>query len=312
MKTIYKNYCDLIGNTPIVELSKFSRGLKAKIFAKIESMNPAFSVKDRIVSAMIRDAISRNLLKKGMIILEPTSGNTGIALAMVGNIMGFKVKLAMPESMSLERRSLMKLLGATFILTPSESGMKGAIDRVNEIMKAEPEKYYMPDQFNNLVNPGIHEATTGPEIYRDMDGEVGALIAGVGTGGTLCGAAKFLKKVARKPLCAVAVEPFNCPAITKYLREEKFEPAPHNIQGIGPGFIPKTLDLSLIDRVEMVEDVEAMSFTKDLYKKEGIIAGISSGANLAVACRLAREDNLKNKHIVIIIADTGERYLSYF
>jgi cysteine synthase A len=314
MKNFYSRYYSTVGNTPIVELSYFNKGLQNKLFAKIESRNPGFSVKDRIAYSMIIDAIKRGVLKEGMTIIEPTSGNTGIALTLVGRTIGvqnsFKVALAMPESMSIERRSLMKMLGAELILTPAEKGMKGAIDKVDELVRENPGKFFVPNQFDNPANPKIHEATTGPEIYRDLNGEIDIFVAGVGTGGTISGVSRFLKKVLNNELISVAVEPAKSPAITKYLNKEPFTPAPHKIQGIGAGFIPKNLDLSMIDRVETVEDDEAIEFSKEMFKKEGIISGISSGANFAAAYRLAKSNEFKNKNIVFVICDTGERYLS--
>ena len=310
MKNFYNRYYKTIGNTPIVELSYFNKGLQNKLFAKIESRNPGFSVKDRIAYSMIIDAIKRGTLKENMTIIEPTSGNTGIALAMVGASLGFKVALSMPESMSIERRAMMKMLGAELILTPAEKGMKGAIDKANELFREDPDKYFIPAQFENPANPRIHEATTGPEIYRDLNGEIDIFVAGVGTGGTISGVSRFLKKVIPNKVISVAVEPAKSPAITKHLNKEQFTPAPHKIQGIGAGFIPKNLDISIIDRVETVEDNEAIEFSKEMFIKEGIISGISSGANFAAAFRLAKSNEFKYKNIVFVVCDTGERYLS--
>lgn len=310
MRNFYEKYYNTVGGTPLVELSHFNKSLKGKLFAKMESRNPGFSVKDRIAYSMLTDAVKSNVLKEGMTIIEPTSGNTGIALAMMGASMGFKVALAMPDSMSVERRSMMKMLGAELVLTPAEKGMKGAIDKVDELAKENPDKFFIPGQFDNPANPRIHEATTGPEIFRDINGEVDVFVAGVGTGGTVTGVSRFLKNVTSGVFTSVAVEPADSPAITKHLNKEKFTPAPHKIQGIGAGFIPKNLDLSVIDRVEMIGNEEAIEFSKEMFKKEGIISGISSGANFAAAYKLAQSEEFKNKNIVFIVCDTGERYLS--
>jgi len=310
MRNFFKNYYNSIGATPIVELSHFNKDLKGRLFAKMESRNPAFSIKDRIAYSMLKDAVERGVLKEGMTIIEPTSGNTGIALAMVGASMGFQVSLAMPESMSIERRSMMQMLGAEVVLTPAEKGMKGAIDKVNEMAKEHPDRFFIPGQFDNPANPKIHEATTGPEIYHDLNGGVDVFVAGVGTGGTITGVSRFLKSVLSRPLISVAVEPSKSPVITRHINNESFTPAPHKIQGIGAGFIPKNLDLSVIDRVEMIENEEAIDFSKEMFKREGIISGISSGANFAAAYRLAQLDEFRDKNIVFIVCDTGERYLS--
>lgn len=306
----FEKYYQTFGNTPIIPLNNIGKGLNGKIFGKLESRNPAFSVKDRIAYAMITDAIKDGRLKPGMEIIEPTSGNTGIALSMVGASLGYKVTLTMPESMSIERRALMKMFGANTVLTPAEKGMKGAIDTANEMIYSEPSRYFLPSQFDNPSNPTIHEATTGPEIFRDMRGEIDFFIAGVGTGGTISGASRFLKKATFGKLKSVAVEPSKSPAITKFLNKEPYTPSPHKIQGIGAGFIPKNLDLSIIDEVITIDDEEAIEHAKILSKMEGILAGISSGANLAAAMKVAKRPENKDKKIVFIICDTGERYLS--
>lgn len=310
MKNFYDKYYNTIGNTPLVRLSRINKTLKGHLFAKLESRNPAFSVKDRIAYAMITDAIKNGRLKEGMEIIEPTSGNTGIALSMVAASLGFRIKIAMPESMSLERRSLMKQFGAELILTPAEKGMKGAIDKVNELIAENPNRYFLPGQFDNPANPKIHEATTGPEIYRDLNGEIDYFVAGVGTGGTITGTSKFLKKVSFGKIISIAVEPSKSPAITKYLNNEPYTPSPHKIQGIGAGFIPRNLDLSLIDEVIQIDDDEAIDTAKRLFVEEGIMAGISSGANLAAAIKIASREEAEGKNIVFIVCDTGERYLS--
>ncbi|MEF3255817.1 MAG: cysteine synthase A [Deferribacterales bacterium] len=310
MKNFYEKNFRSVGNTPIVYLSNLSKGLNGKLFAKLESRNPAFSVKDRIAYSMIIEAIQNGRLKENMEILEPTSGNTGIALSMVGASLGFKVKLVMPESMSIERRSLMKIFGAEFILTPAEKGMKGAIDKVKELIDEEPDRYFQPSQFDNPANPKIHEATTGPEIFRDMNGDVDFFVAGVGTGGTITGTSRFLKKVTFGNVKAIAIEPEKSPAITRFLNNEPYTPSPHKIQGIGAGFIPKNLDITILDEVIRIEDEEALEYAKLLSAKEGILAGISSGANLAAAIKIAKRPENKEKNIVFIVCDTGERYLS--
>lgn len=310
MKNFYDKYYNTIGNTPLVRLSRINKTLKGNLFAKLESRNPAFSVKDRIAYAMITDAIKNGRLREGMEIIEPTSGNTGIALSMVAASLGFRIKIAMPESMSLERRSLMKQFGAELILTPAEKGMKGAIDKVNELIAENPNRYFLPGQFDNPANPKIHEATTGPEIYRDLNGEIDYFVAGVGTGGTITGTSKFLKRVSFGKIISVAVEPSKSPAITKYLNNEPYTPSPHKIQGIGAGFIPGNLDLSLIDEVIQIDDDEAIDTAKRLFVEEGIMGGISSGANLAAAIKIASREEAEGKNIVFIVCDTGERYLS--
>lgn len=299
-----------VGNTPIVRLEKISNQSGVNIFAKLESRNPGFSVKDRIAYGMLNDAIATGKLKDGMRIIEPTSGNTGIALAMMGASLGFKVTLVMPESMSIERRAMMKYYGADFILTPAEKGMKGAIDKAAEVLNENPKEYFMPQQFDNPANPKIHEATTGPEIFRDLQGEVDFFVAGVGTGGTITGTSRYLKKVSFKSVTSVAVEPAKSPAITKYLNKEDFTPSPHKIQGIGAGFIPKNLDLNVIDHVYTIEDEAAIEAAKELAFTEGIAAGISSGANFEAAKMVAKNLAKQGDNIVFIVCDTGERYLS--
>ncbi|MBC7196106.1 MAG: cysteine synthase A [Deferribacterales bacterium] len=310
MRNLYNKMYQTVGNTPLVRLEKVSKELGVNLFAKLESRNPGFSVKDRIAYGMLNDAISTGKLKDGMRIIEPTSGNTGIALAMMGASLGFKVTLVMPESMSIERRAMMKYYGADFILTPAEKGMKGAIDKATEVLKETPEKYFMPQQFENPANPKIHEATTGPEIFRDLQGNVDFFVAGVGTGGTISGTSRYLKSVSFKSVTSVAVEPAKSPAITKYLSKEDFTPAPHKIQGIGAGFIPKNLDLNVVDHILTIDDEEAIEAAKELAFTEGIAAGISSGANFEAAKKVAKNLAKQNDNIVFIVCDTGERYLS--
>jgi cysteine synthase A len=310
MKNIYNKMYQTVGNTPLVRLEKISNELGVNFYAKLESRNPGFSVKDRIAYGMLNDAIMTGKLKEGMNIIEPTSGNTGIALAMMGASLGFKVTLVMPESMSVERRAMMKYYGADFILTPAEKGMKGAIDKAFEVLNENKDKYFMPQQFDNPANPKIHEATTGPEIFRDLQGEVDFFVAGVGTGGTITGTSRYLKKVSFKNVVSVAVEPAKSPAITRYINKEDFTPSPHKIQGIGAGFIPRNLDLSVVDHVYTMEDEAAIEAAKELAFSEGIAAGISSGANFEAAKRVAKNLAKKGDNIVFIVCDTGERYLS--
>ncbi len=298
-----------IGNTPLVHLRKVA-GSKALVLGKIESRNPAGSVKCRIGVNMIRDAEQRGVLKPGMEIVEPTSGNTGIALAFVGAARGYKVTLTMPETMSLERRKILQAFGAKLDLTPGDKGMRGAIARAEELLARDPGRWFMPQQFNNPANPAIHFQTTGPEIWADTDGQIDALVAGVGTGGTITGISRFLKKAKRKALLSVAVEPATSPVLTQHLAGQPLKSGPHAIQGIGAGFIPGVLDLSLVDRVETVTAEEAMAFARRLALEEGILSGISCGAATAVAARLATQPEFEGKTIVVILPDSGERYLS--
>ena len=310
MGRIYTDNAQSIGHTPLVRLNHINQGTKATLLAKIEGRNPAYSVKCRIGAAMIWDAEERGLLKPGVEIVEPTSGNTGIALAYVAAARGYRLTLTMPETMSIERRRVLAALGANLILTPGADGMKGAIRRAEEIATATPERYFMPQQFINPANPAIHERTTGPEIWEDTDGAVDVLVAGVGTGGTITGISRYWKKTLRKPLVSVAVEPRESPVISQYLAGAEIRPGPHKIQGIGAGFIPAVLDLTLIDRVEPVASDEAVQFARRLAREEGILAGISSGAAVAAAARLAAEEAFAGKTIVVILPDAGERYLS--
>ncbi|HOD28022.1 MAG TPA: cysteine synthase A [Syntrophales bacterium] len=310
MGRIYTDNAQSIGHTPLVRLNHIPRGTKATLLAKIEGRNPAYSVKCRIGAAMIWDAEERGLLKPGVEIVEPTSGNTGIALAYVAAARGYRLTLTMPETMSIERRRVLAALGANLVLTPGADGMKGAIRRAEEIAAGSPERYFMPQQFVNPANPAIHERTTGPEIRDDTDGAVDVLVAGVGTGGTITGISRYWKKSLGKPLVSVAVEPRESPVISQYLAGAEIRPGPHKIQGIGAGFIPAVLDLSLIDRVEPVAGDEAVQFARRLAREEGILAGISSGAAVAAAARLAAEEAFAGKTIVVILPDAGERYLS--
>jgi cysteine synthase A len=299
-----------IGNTPLVKLNRITGDSQALVLGKVEGRNPAYSVKCRVGAAMIREAEQKGILKPGMEIIEPTSGNTGIALAFVAAARGYALSLTMPESMSIERRKVLKAFGANLVLTDGSLGMQGAVDKAEEIYRSDPERYLLPQQFSNPANPAIHEATTGPEIWRDTDGQIDAVVAGVGTGGTLSGISRFLKQVKKRAVTSVAVEPAASPVISQHLRGETVRPAAHKIQGIGAGFIPKNLDLDLVDRVERVSDEEAFDFALRLAREEGILAGISCGAAVAAACRLAREKGFAGKTIGAILPDSGERYLS--
>ncbi len=300
-----------IGNTPLVQINHIVDPAKVRVLAKIEGRNPSYSVKCRIGASMIWDAEKRGLLKPGMEIIEPTSGNTGIALAFVGAARGYRVTLTMPETMSLERRKVLKALGADLILTEGAKGMPGAIARAEQIAAEESARWFMPQQFKNPANPAIHELTTGPEIWKATDGEIDILVAGVGTGGTITGVSRYIKRgCLGKDILSVAVEPAASPVISQHLAGEELKPGPHKIQGIGAGFVPDTLDLSMVDRVEQVEDWEAIEYARRLAREEGILSGISSGAAIAVAARLAEEPEHAGKTMVVILPDSGERYLS--
>lgn len=309
MSRIYQNNPLSIGNTPLVRLNRVV-GSKATVLAKIEGRNPAYSVKCRIGAAMIADAESRGLLRPGVGIVEPTSGNTGIALAYVAAAKGYELTLTMPETMSLERRRVVAMLGAKLVLTPGAEGMPGAIRKAEELAAVNPDALFMPQQFKNPANPAIHEATTGPEIWNDTDGQVDAIVAGVGTGGTITGISRYLKHTRGKSIVSVAVEPAASPVISQHLAGKPLQPGPHKIQGIGAGFIPETLDVSLLDRVEAVGNDEAIEFARRLAREEGILAGISSGAAAAAAARIAELPEFEGKTIVVILPDAGERYLS--
>jgi len=310
MSRIYLDNSQSIGNTPLVRLNHVTKGAKATVLAKVEGRNPAYSVKCRIGANMIWDAEERGVLKPGVEIVEPTSGNTGIALAYVAAARGYKLTLTMPETMSVERRRVLAALGANLILTPGSAGMKGAVARAEEIAASDPARYFLPQQFKNPANPAIHEKTTGPEIWADTDGAVDVIVSGVGTGGTISGIARYLKKVSGKQIIAVAVEPKESPVITQKLAGQELKPGPHKIQGIGAGFIPDTLDLSVVDRVEQVDSDEALEFARRLTREEGLLVGISSGAAVAAAVRLANLPEFAGKTIVVILPDLAERYLS--
>ncbi len=299
-----------IGKTPLVQLNRITQGARATVLAKIEGRNPAYSVKCRIGASMIWDAEEKGILKPGLEVIEPTSGNTGIALAYVCAARGYKLTLTMPETMSLERRRVLAAFGAHLILTPGEKGMPGAIAKAEEIAASDPKKYFLPQQFKNPANPAIHESTTGPEIWDDTGGEIDVLVSGVGTGGTITGVSRFIKHTKKKPIISVAVEPANSPVITQTLAGQEKKPSPHKIQGIGAGFIPDTLDLSVVDRIERVTDDEAIETARRLAKEEGILSGISCGAAAAIAVRLANLDEFAGKTIVTVLPDAGERYLS--
>jgi cysteine synthase A len=307
MSKIFEDNSYTIGNTPLLRLNKVSQG---KVLAKIESRNPSFSIKCRIGANMIWDAEQKGLLTKDIELIEPTSGNTGIALAYVAAARGYKLTLTMPNSMSLERRKLLKALGAKLVLTEGAKGMKGAIDKAEEIRQSAPEKYLILQQFENPANPEIHEKTTGPEIWEDTDGEIDVFVAGVGTGGTLTGVSRYLKNTKGKAITSVAVEPVDSPVIAQALAGLPLQPGPHKIQGIGAGFIPGNLDLSLIDRVEAVSNDDAIEMARRLMKEEGILVGISSGAAVVAANRIAALPEFEGKTIVVILPSAAERYLS--
>ncbi|QCZ93662.1 cysteine synthase A [Salinimonas iocasae] len=296
-----------IGGTPLVKLNRVTGG---NVYAKMESRNPSFSVKCRIGANMIWDAEKRGVLTDGKEIVEPTSGNTGIALAFVAASRGYKITLTMPSSMSLERRKLLKALGANLVLTEAPKGMKGAVAAAQEIVESDPDKYVLLQQFDNPANPEIHEKTTGPEIWQDTDGKIDAFVAGVGTGGTITGVSRYIKKTQGKAITSVAVEPTDSPVITQAKNGEELTPGPHKIQGIGAGFIPGNLDLEMVDEVEQITNDECMEMCHRLMKEEGILAGISSGAAVVAAKRFAERPENKDKMVVVLLASAAERYLS--
>ena len=298
-----------IGATPLVKLNRIGNDAKATILAKIEGRNPAYSVKDRIGTAMIDDAEKKGLLGPGKEIVEPTSGNTGIALAFVAAARGIPLTLTMPETMSIERRKLLLAYGAKLVLTEGAKGMSGAIAKAKEIAASDP-KYILLQQFENPANPAIHEATTGPEVWHDTDGKVDIFVSGVGTGGTITGVSRYIKKTRGKAIRSVAVEPTASPVLTQKRTGQELKPGPHKIQGIGAGFVPGVLDLSLVDDIEQVTNEEAVEYARRLTREEGIISGISSGAAAAVAARLAQRAENAGKTIVVVLPDSGERYLS--
>ena len=310
MSRIYEDNSFAIGHTPLVKLNSITKNAKATVLAKIEGRNPAYSVKCRIGANMIWDAEKKGLLNKDKVIIEPTSGNTGIALAYTAAARGYKLILTMPESMSIERRRMMAVLGAELILTEAAKGMPGAIAKAKEIADGDPQKYFMPGQFDNPANPEIHFRTTGPEIWDDTDGQIDVLVSGVGTGGTITGVSRFIKQEKNHSLLSVAVEPTHSPVITQTLNGEEVKPGPHKIQGIGAGFIPKNLDLSVVDQVEQVSNDESIAMALRLAQEEGLLVGISCGAAAAVALRLAEKEEFSGKTIVVVLPDLAERYIS--
>jgi len=307
MSKIFSDNSQTIGGTPLVKLNNVTTG---NVFAKVESRNPSFSVKCRIGANMIMEAEKNGTLTKDVELVEATSGNTGIALAFVAAARGYKITLTMPNTMSVERRKLLKALGANLVLTEGAQGMKGAINKAEELADSAPGKYLVLRQFENPANPQIHEKTTGPEIWEDTDGEIDVFVAGVGTGGTISGVSRYIKNTKGKAIVSVAVEPTDSPVIAQTLAGEEVKPGPHKIQGIGAGFIPKNLDMSVIDRAEQVSNDDAIEMARRLMEEEGILAGISSGAAVVAAARLAKEPEFKDKNIVVILPSSGERYLS--
>ncbi len=310
MSTWFPDNSLSIGMTPLVKLNRITDGAGATVLAKVEGRNPAYSVKCRIGAAMVWDAEKKGLLGHGKTIVEPTSGNTGIALAFVAAARGYGILLTMPETMSIERRQVLKAFGAKLVLTEGAKGMKGAIAKAEEIVASDPSRYYMPQQFKNPANPLVHEMTTGPEIWEATDGAIDVLVSGVGTGGTITGITRFIKNTKGKKILSVAVEPVHSPVMTQQRNGQPLVPGPHKIQGIGAGFIPDVLDMSLIDRVETVSNDESIAFARRLAREEGLLSGISCGAAAAAAVRLAKLPEFAGKTIVAILPDAGERYLT--
>lgn len=299
-----------IGKTPLIKLTRVSEGARATILAKVEGRNPAYSVKDRIGASMIWDAEKRGLLIPGKELIEPTSGNTGIALAFVAAARGYPITLIMPETMSVERRRVLRAFGANLILTEGAAGMQASIAKAEEMVAGDPGRYILLQQFQNQANPEIHVKTTGPEIWDDTQGAVDVLVSGVGTGGTITGVSRYIKNLQKKKLLSIAVEPIGSPVITQTLKGVPLQPGPHKIQGIGAGFIPGTLDLSMVDRVELVSNEESIEMARRLSREEGILSGISCGAAVAAAVRVAKEPEMAGKTMVVVLPDSGERYLS--
>jgi cysteine synthase A len=306
----FEDNAQSIGRTPLIRLNRLTDGAPATVLAKIEGRNPAYSVKCRIGAAMVADAEKRGLLGPGKEIVEPTSGNTGIALAFVAAARGIPLTLTMPETMSLERRKLLIAFGAKLVLTEGAKGMSGAVAKAEEIVASDPNRYVLLQQFKNPANPAIHEQTTGPEIWDDTDGAIDIFVSGVGTGGTISGVSRYIKNTRGKLIQSVAVEPAASPVLTQKLSGEPHKPGPHKIQGIGAGFVPEVLDLSLVDAIEQITNEEAVLYARRLASEEGILSGISSGAAVAVAVRLARRPENAGKTIVVVLPDSGERYLS--
>ena len=307
---IYDDNSFSIGRTPLVRLNRVTDGGKAILLAKIEGRNPAYSVKCRIGASMVWDAEKRGILTPGKELIEPTSGNTGIALAFVAAARGYSITLTMPETMSLERRKVLRALGANLVLTPGPQGMVGAISKAEEIVASDPQRYVLLQQFKNPANPEIHFRTTGPEIWEDTDGSIDVFVAGIGTGGTITGVSRYIKKEKGKPILSVGVEPSASPVIAQHLAGQPLKPSPHKIQGLGAGFIPDTLDLSVVDRVEPATNEESFEVARRLAKEEGILAGISCGAAVAAAVRLGKQPEFAGKTIVVLLPDAAERYLS--
>ncbi|HWB85554.1 MAG TPA: cysteine synthase A [Bryobacteraceae bacterium] len=299
-----------IGGTPLVRLNRITDGAHATILAKVEGRNPAHSVKCRIGAAMVWDAERRGVLKPGKELIEPTSGNTGIALAFVAAARGYPITLTMPETMSIERRKVLRVLGANLVLTEGSEGMGASIAKAEEMVASDPDRYVLLQQFKNQANPDIHFQTTGPEIWDDTDGSVDVLVAGIGTGGTITGVSRYIKRQRRKPILSVGVEPTNSPVITQKLAGQPLRPGPHKIQGLGAGFIPETLDLSMVDRMELVSNEESIETARRLAREEGILGGISCGAAVAAAVRLGKLPEFAGKTLVVILPDAAERYLS--
>jgi cysteine synthase A len=310
MTRIYSDNSQSIGGTPLVKLSRVTDGAAATVLAKVEGRNPAYSVKCRIGAAMVSDAEKRGLLGPGKEIVEPTSGNTGIALAFVAAARGIPITLTMPDTMSIERRKLLLAYGAKLVLTEGAKGMKAAIAKAEEIVASDPAKYVLLQQFKNPANPAIHEATTGPEIWADTDGAVDIFVSGVGTGGTITGVSRYIKRTRGKAIVSVAVEPSASPVLTQTRNGEELKPAPHKLQGLGAGFVPDVLDLSLVDAIEQVSNEEAVVYARRLAREEGILSGISCGAAVAAAVRWAKKPEHAGKTIVVVLPDSGERYLS--
>ena len=299
-----------IGRTPLVKLNRVTDGAPATVLAKIEGRNPAYSVKDRIGASMIWDAEKRGVLRAGKELIEPTSGNTGIALAFVAAARGYPITLVMPDTMSIERRRVLRAFGANLILTEGAAGMKAAIAKAEEVVATDPDRYVLLQQFQNPANPEIHFKTTGPEIWEDTQGAIDALVSGVGTGGTITGVSRYIKNVQNKKIVSIAVEPVGSPVITQTLQGQPLQPGPHKIQGIGAGFIPGTLDMGMVDRVVLVTNEESTEMARRLAREEGILSGISCGAAVAAAVRVAKEPEMKGKTLVVVLPDSGERYLS--
>ncbi|MGZ0080223.1 cysteine synthase A [Methylomonas sp. TEB] len=306
----YPDNSQSIGKTPLVRLNRITDGAQVTLLAKVEGRNPGYSVKCRIGAAMINDAQHRGLLGPGKELIEPTSGNTGIALAFVAAARGIPLTLTMPDTMSIERRKLLVAYGAKLVLTEGAKGMKGAIAKAEEIVASDPERYVLLQQFKNPANPQIHEQTTGPEIWHDSDGAVDILVAGVGTGGTITGVSRYIKLTQSKPIVSIAVEPQASPVLTQYRSGQDIQPGPHKIQGIGAGFVPDVLDLSMIDAIEQVSNDEAIEYARRLAREEGLLSGISCGAVVAAAVRVAKRPENVGKTIVVVLPDSGERYLS--